>query len=99
MFNISICIYNFFKDKEFFKNIFWFDRKITKNKCFEFECIISNDKLFEFNLDLRCAGYHHAGPSLIIGIFGYTLAFRFYDTRHWDYELNDWKYIDRFHDC
>lgn len=97
MFNISICIYNFFKEKEYFENVFCFDRRLTNNKCFEFEYIISNDKLFEFNLDLKFYGSDHAGPSLQIGIGGHSLAFRLYDRRHWDYENNDWEYVDHFH--
>ena len=32
----------------------------------------------------------HAGIEIGIGIFGYGVSFRMYDTRHWDYDKNTW---------
>jgi hypothetical protein len=98
MFKLNFSIYNFLKVSNYFRNIFWSDTEITNNKCIELECFYSNSNVLEFNLDLSFWGSHHAGPSLTIGILGYTCSLRLYDKRHWDYDVNDWKYVDRFHD-
>ena len=44
---------------------------------------------FEFYLkfDRHC---DHAGFRFYIEISGYSINFRIYDSRHWDYEKNDW---------
>jgi hypothetical protein len=32
----------------------------------------------------------HAGIEIGIGILGYGISFRMYDTRHWDYEKSNY---------
>lgn len=36
----------------------------------------------------------HAGLELNLCIFGYSINFRFYDTRHWNYEKGAWETYD-----
>jgi hypothetical protein len=97
MFSLKLAINNIFKDREYFENRYWLDTHLFFHKHFELEYFISNDKIFEFELDLMWKGKDHAGPSLTIGIGGYTISFKIYDYRHWNYELNDWEIIDQFH--
>lgn len=35
----------------------------------------------------------HAGFSLEIELFGWSIEYRFYDNRHWDYENGCWEGI------
>lgn len=46
---------------------------------------------FEFTWNRKC---DHAGVSLKLGLFGYQIEGRFYDTRHWDYDTNDYQVYD-----
>lgn len=32
----------------------------------------------------------HAGIRIEFGLFGYECELHIYDTRHWDYEINQW---------
>ena len=50
--------------------------------------------LFEFQLDLRWWGRDHAGPSIELGILGYTARVGISDTRHWDSVKNCWEKHD-----
>lgn len=47
--------------------------------------------LFEFTLDVSFRGQDHAGFRLDLTIWSWTLYLNLYDSRHWDYETNDWK--------
>lgn len=51
-------------------------------------------RIFEFTLDLRFRGSHHAGPRFEIGVFGLWLAVTMHDERHWDYDNNCWEEYD-----
>lgn len=44
-----------------------------------------------FRLDLEFRGVDHAGPSLHLICWGYTVALSIYDIRHWNDETNDWE--------
>ena len=71
---------------------FHFDKKISKNKAFEIQITKwSANKLFEIMLDLNWKGHDHAGPDLIIEIFGYFFNIKLYDIRHWHYEESRWE--------
>jgi hypothetical protein len=37
----------------------------------------------------------HAGVTLGLGLFSYTLRAQFYDTRHWNYEKKAWEVYDK----
>lgn len=46
---------------------------------------------FEFSWTRNC---DHAGISFKLGLFGYLVEARLYDTRHWDDEKNQWQVYD-----
>jgi hypothetical protein len=87
-FNFSIanpCRYQQFKD-------FWQkDLTVTKNKTLELGLYRYAWNLFEFALDLRWWGHDHAGPSLELGILGYTARIGIADRRHWNNTANTWE--------
>jgi len=62
---------------------------LLKYKHFEIELLQDCDHLlhFNFNWTTRC---DHAGVKLELGLFGYELTFNLYDSRHWDYETNNY---------
>jgi hypothetical protein len=37
----------------------------------------------------------HAGVQFELGVFGYSIEFQIYDTRHWDYENNQWENYEK----
>ena len=97
MISLKLTVSNLFRDKEYFVNKYWLDRHLFLHKYFDFEYFISNEEIFEFDLNLKWKGSDHAGPSLTLGLGGYTVCFRIYDDRHWDHEANNWVITDQFH--
>lgn len=63
---------------------------LTKHKALELEVIKYSRNVFEvqFALSVRT---DHAGLTLVIGLFGRSFHFNFYDTRHWDFEKGTWE--------
>lgn len=47
---------------------------------------------FEFSWSRKC---DHAGFSLKLGLLGYTFEGKFYDSRHWDDETNNYVVYDK----
>ena len=47
--------------------------------------------LLELTLDLCWTGSDHAGPEVVIDLFGFWLSVKMYDSRHWDYKLGKWE--------
>lgn len=45
--------------------------------------------LFHFDFNIRWKT-DHAGVSLWFGLLGFDIGLHFHDTRHWDYENNQW---------
>jgi hypothetical protein len=45
----------------------------------------------EFSITTRT---DHAGLELVLGLLGYGIGFRIYDTRHWDSDTNTWRTYD-----
>ena len=76
------------KDK--FKNLGCLHGRISKNKAWELEHTFYDGLLIDidFSITRHC---DHAGLNIVLGILGYAVHFSIYDTRHWDYETNDWK--------
>ena len=62
---------------------------------------ISQNKAWEFNGyragNLITVGFHwtlqgdHAGVHVMLGLLGYETELHFYDTRHWNYDVNTWE--------
>jgi hypothetical protein len=56
------------------------------HKYWDFDFFRSADIVsFEFSWKTRT---DHAGVNVGVGLFGYSVDFRFYDSRHWDDENN-----------
>jgi hypothetical protein len=90
-----MLIFNFNLENPFsnkFKNLGCHYGKITKNKAWEIQHYYDSHSilLMELSYTIRES---HAGLKLFVGIFGYTIHFQIYDTRHWDYEKNEWSSI------
>ena len=61
---------------------------ITKNKAWEAEILQSRQIIgFQFGYTVRQS---HAGLDLELGVFGYSISFQIYDTRHWNHITNNW---------
>lgn len=48
-----------------------------------------SEYLLNFNFDWKTK-CDHAGVKFELGLFGYSIVFYLYDSRHWNYEKNDW---------
>lgn len=76
--------------REFFKNLGCLHGRITQNKAWELEHTYYSDLLVDFDFSIK-QRQDHAGINLTLGIFGYGVSARIYDTRHWDYETDSWQ--------
>ena len=88
MINLTLAIQNpFFQSWKSFKNIRnWHGSTPFKNKYWEAELLKSGDiVLFDFTVRTRC---DHAGATLSLGLFDYSITVSLYDNRHWD-GIND----------
>ena len=83
----------FFEEWKSFKQIRnWHGATPFKDKYWEFEVIKNGDiVLFDFTVRTRC---DHAGITLGLGLFGYSIHATVYDSRHWDYEKNRYVIYD-----
>ena len=63
--------------------------QVSKHKAIEVELLKTAD-IVELHLSITHR-QSHAGVEFELGLFGYNFAFRFYDSRHWDYILNKWE--------
>lgn len=60
-----------------------------KNKYWELELMKSDDLVA---VDLRITTRQdHAGLDLWLGVIGYAVNFKIYDSRHWNNETNSWE--------
>jgi hypothetical protein len=66
----------------------WAGSALFKNKFWEVQ-IMKSAELFRIEFDWTVQ-QDHAGVNLELGLAGYSIAFTFYDSRHWDTETNDW---------
>jgi hypothetical protein len=72
-----------------FKGLSW-TRSVGKYKQIEVQLgkLGSNPLDIQLNTDWR--GYDHAGPHVVLSVFGIMLSLGVYDTRHWDDAKNSW---------
>ncbi len=62
----------------------------SKNKGIEIE--VNNDPWSWFNIHMELTRKtDHAGFTFIICVFMKEFSFKFYDSRHWDYEKDQWQ--------
>ena len=75
---------------EHFNNLGCLYGRIGKNMAWELEHTQYSGSLFDidFSWSIR---EDHAGLEIGLGLFGYGVSFRMYDTRHWDYEKGCYK--------
>jgi hypothetical protein len=65
---------------------------ITNYMAWEVElCVVKTLIGFEINYTRR---QDHAGFTVELTLFGRSISFQIYDTRHWDYTTNTWKVYD-----
>ena len=65
----------------------WF--KISKHKSFEWQLMY--DGYLKTGIEFTWTIHKdHPGIEADLSFFGFTLALKIYDGRHWDYEQNDW---------
>ena len=93
MLHLRLSLKNPFKTAGI-KNVINRHGMVTKNKAWEIEYCKYSLYWLEFDFLLSFRGSDHAGPSLLIELFGHSFSFRIYDIRHWDYENNTWEEHD-----
>lgn len=74
-----------------FDNLFNRTKAVSKNKAIEFEICRWTKELAALKIDTNWRGMDHAGPSIEIGLLGYSITLKLYDIRHWDYSNNSWQ--------
>jgi hypothetical protein len=75
---------------EFFRNLGCLRGSFTRYKHWELEHTYYSDALIDFDFEIS-RRTDHAGIEFGIGILGYGVAARIYDSRHWDSVVKDWE--------
>jgi hypothetical protein len=86
MMNLTLTISNPFSNQEW-ENVKTYNGLVKKTKHMAWEFNIYRTSIlagFDFSWTRKC---DHAGLDLFLGLFGYTVEFHVYDTRHWDYVM------------
>ena len=86
MITVNLTVTNPWSDR--FEPVYSTGGKLTAHKAWEVESYRS-DTIAEFELRLS-ARQDHAGITLGLGLFSWTVRVQLYDTRHWDYERKEW---------
>jgi len=84
--------FNFNIDNPFtdrWNTLFYKSGSLTRHKVWEFNGYRTHH-LINAGFKLITKG-DHAGIQIELGVFGYSIEFQTYDTRHWDYENNQWE--------
>ena len=87
MIYINLSLMNPWSDR--FEPVWSWGKKLFADKAIEIEYYRSNT-IAEFECRLT-AREDHAGLTLGLGLFSYTLRAQVYDTRHWNYEKKAWE--------
>jgi hypothetical protein len=82
LFNLQTQIYLPF---EHFKNLGSVHGRMGANTAWELEHTYYSGSLLDIDISLSIRE-DHAGFEITLGLFGYGVSFRIYDTRHWNYE-------------
>lgn len=90
MINIQFSITNPWANENKFDNLFCKSASLAKHKAVEFEICKDPSQVFTLSF-LVTTRRDHAGASLELGLLGYSVHAQLYDTRHWDYEANEWE--------
>jgi len=76
-----------------FKNLGCISGQLSKHTAWELEHTYYSGSLLDIDTSLSTRE-DHAGFDFTLGLFGYGVNFRIYDTRHWNYETNKWEVYD-----
>jgi hypothetical protein len=74
---------------DYFKNLGCISGRLTKNLAWELEHSYYSGSLLDIDIELS-RDEDHAGFDLTVGLLGYGIHFRIFDTRHYDYYLKEW---------
>lgn len=73
-----------------FKPLYNKELDISKNKTFEFSVTYYPRSLLDLYVDTSVRGSDHAGPSIIVALFGVGISVAISDKRHWDHINDTW---------
>lgn len=100
--NLRLELTNPFDRWDYFSNLGCISGMLTRFKAWELEHSYYSPLLFD--LELRWThSTDHAGIEFGIGVLGYGIHFRIYDTRHWNPETKQYEeydfseYFEAFH--
>lgn len=62
----------------------WIPHKFWEFNVYKTSCLIG----FTFDFNMR---QDHAGSGFEFELFGWSIEYRFYDSRHWNYEKGCWE--------
>lgn len=97
MFKLQFSLPNPFYDPQGdYITVPYFHREnlLTENKAYNIQLDrFEAYDLVDFDLDINFHRQDHAGPSLNISLFGYTLFLQIYDKRHWNYDEDRWETV------
>ena len=91
--NIRFELRNPFDRWDFFKNLGCVYGKLWRFKAWELEHSYYSPLLLDFELCWTMA-QDHSGFEFGIGILGYGIHFRIYDTRHYNYDTKQYEEPD-----
>jgi hypothetical protein len=74
---------------DYFKSLGRLSGRLTRYKAWELEHTYYAGSFVDCEFAIS-AGEDHAGFELAVGLLGYGVSFRVYDTRHWNYQLEKW---------
>jgi hypothetical protein len=91
--NLRFELTNPFDRWEFFKPLGCISGMLFWHRAWELEHSYMSTMLVDLDISLT-TGRDHAGLNITFGLLGYGIHFSIYDTRHWNYELNQWVAYD-----
>ena len=91
--NIRIEIKNPFDTWDYFRNLGCLHGMLFKYKAWELEHSYYSPMLVDADIRWRHRT-DHAGVDITLGILGYGISFRIYDTRHWNDKQNVYSQTD-----
>lgn len=89
MIHLSLILRNPFQ-KRYWNSLRCWSKQLTKNKAIEVQVMKESDLLIEVTFSIRTR-IDHGGLTLSLGLIGYSVDFKFYDIRHWNYNDNCWE--------
>jgi len=91
MINVWIALRNPFKAQPF-RAVWSYEKQLTSNKSLELQISRYAFNWLEVQIDLNWRQTDHAGPWVMLNLFGWQFDVRIYDRRHWNDETDTWGY-------